>query len=483
MNRLNYPVLINQNVTAEKFFPLIAEVWLRIGLISGKREIEALQAEIGQKNLPLFNERFQSILRAYIRNLAGTRITSMNETLVQTLIRLFAETWDDFQEIEPVVDELEKQFNSKGFYRWQIARIARTEATAAGNYALLEAGKTVGIKQKKVWLAVLDERTRNEEFPGFSHVDMDGVEVEPDAYFEQSNVRLQFPGDPNATPRELSAGMVINCRCRARLIADRDAQGRLQFTTGLPEKPIKEKFKESDLVTYEDEIKDLNYERGGWYDQNGNQVYEKKGEEGSVQMTDDEFALLEGRIFTHNHPIQTTEDSLRVEYSPSFSDGDLRVFGEYGSKELRAVTPDGRKFRFIRNFSTFEGDPLYQNPTNSLQVAEQMLKESFRIKWSAWDWIEEAEEGSAEYRSRLEYIVNNSTHWAWERVFQQSELDRYFRYSGEVWNPKGYDYNPNQTKQFSMEKKAEPNRPMIDGQGWWDYLRELFSSKNSNPKR
>ncbi len=229
MTPQNYPALIDLNVTPERMLALIAAIWLEIGLRAGAREIASLEAEM-RKNLPLFNEQYQSRLRAYISRLGGSRIRSMNDTFKRYLLKLFEEAWAGFQETEGVTDYLADQFESRGFYRWQMARIARTEATAAANYSILEAGRTVGIKQKKIWLAVLDERTRNEEFPGFSHVQMDGVEVGPDEYFEQNGVRLLFPGDPNAMPEELSAGMVINCRCRARLVADRDARGRLQFT-------------------------------------------------------------------------------------------------------------------------------------------------------------------------------------------------------------------------------------------------------------
>ena len=58
---------------------------------------------------------------------------------------------------------------------------------------------TKGIKTKKVWIAVVDNVTRD------SHVDLDGEAQDLDKAFSNG---LMFPGDPNGRPEE-----VYNCRC------------------------------------------------------------------------------------------------------------------------------------------------------------------------------------------------------------------------------------------------------------------------------
>ena len=88
-------------------------------------------------------------------------------------------------------------------------------------------GDTVGILQEKMWITNADERTRRIPEDKFDHAIMDGVRKAKEEPFEQLGVTLQFPGDPNAQPRALSAGMVINCRCAVQMVPKRDANGRL----------------------------------------------------------------------------------------------------------------------------------------------------------------------------------------------------------------------------------------------------------------
>lgn len=82
---------------------------------------------------------------------------------------------------------------------------ARTAMTAAQNGGRMERYKeaeALGINFKKVWLATLDSRTRDE------HAELDGQEVDPDEDFKVDGYRIAYPGDPHADP-----AMVYNCRC------------------------------------------------------------------------------------------------------------------------------------------------------------------------------------------------------------------------------------------------------------------------------
>lgn len=81
-------------------------------------------------------------------------------------------------------------------------RNARTAMTGAQNGGRLQAMKRAekkGIKQQKVWVAKLDNVTRD------SHVDLDGEAVDLDKPFSNG---LMFPGDSSGEPAE-----VYNCRC------------------------------------------------------------------------------------------------------------------------------------------------------------------------------------------------------------------------------------------------------------------------------
>lgn len=81
-------------------------------------------------------------------------------------------------------------------------RNARTMTTGAENAGRIDSfrrAEQLGIKQKKVWLATLDNRTRE------SHRFLDGEERELDEPFSNG---LMYPGDPTGDPAE-----VYNCRC------------------------------------------------------------------------------------------------------------------------------------------------------------------------------------------------------------------------------------------------------------------------------
>lgn len=80
--------------------------------------------------------------------------------------------------------------------------IARTEIGAAQNAASLEIARERGLRLRKRWVAIGDERTR----PG--HAEADGQERDLDEPFDVAGEALMHPGDPKGRP-----GNIINCRC------------------------------------------------------------------------------------------------------------------------------------------------------------------------------------------------------------------------------------------------------------------------------
>lgn len=85
-------------------------------------------------------------------------------------------------------------------------RNARTMTTRAENSGRLHAYERVsdmGIEVKKVWVASIDDRTRE------AHIDLDGQEVALDENFvDMDGNELEYPADPSAAPET-----VYNCRC------------------------------------------------------------------------------------------------------------------------------------------------------------------------------------------------------------------------------------------------------------------------------
>ncbi|MCG8354076.1 MAG: phage head morphogenesis protein [Kiloniellales bacterium] len=83
--------------------------------------------------------------------------------------------------------------------------VARTEIHTASQAAVLEALKALRLPAvRRRWVAAMDRRTRN------SHRRANGQSRAIHDPFIVGGVRLRYPGDPLAPPRE-----VINCRCIA----------------------------------------------------------------------------------------------------------------------------------------------------------------------------------------------------------------------------------------------------------------------------
>lgn len=102
------------------------------------------------------------------------------------------------------IDKMAKRFEAVGVSNYKSSvRYARTAITGAENAGRIDGyhrAEEHGIKVKKVWLATMDDRTRD------SHVAMDGEECDIDEKFSNG---CMHPGDPNCSdPSE-----VWNCRC------------------------------------------------------------------------------------------------------------------------------------------------------------------------------------------------------------------------------------------------------------------------------
>lgn len=82
------------------------------------------------------------------------------------------------------------------------ARTAMTGAQNAGRIEVMREAQDMGIKVKKLWIAVLDDRTRD------AHAELDGQTAEINEPFENYIGPIMFPGDPSADDAN-----IWNCRC------------------------------------------------------------------------------------------------------------------------------------------------------------------------------------------------------------------------------------------------------------------------------
>lgn len=245
MRPANYQALVELNIPDKPIQDAVIKIWTETGLTQGRRVIRDLQKELeelGQKNRPLFDETFAEQVRKYLMERGGYRMRLIAQSYRGWVTKLIGNAMQQEFTPDDLTDALYARFRSRGFYRWQMARIARTETTGAMNYGTMTAGETVQIQQQKIWITARDERVRRLPEDSFSHRALHEKKLDKDIPFEMPGKRftakLQFPGDPNVQPRAGTAGAVINCRCSVGVVAARDQNGRLRLRQGVRVPPL-----------------------------------------------------------------------------------------------------------------------------------------------------------------------------------------------------------------------------------------------------
>lgn len=203
------------------------DFYYTIGLSHGKRMGKSINRDDVLKNFDPndFEGGYREFIARWLVNNAGTRITSVREELIDYLINYIADGMRDGKDIRAISRELQKHILSRGFYRWQIERIVRTETTAAANQGAIQAGESSNIIWEKEWISSRDGRTRRRPDDAFDHYDIDGMRVPKGEKFKFQGDALDYPGDPKGQP-----GNVINCRCTVAIVPKRDENGRIIFT-------------------------------------------------------------------------------------------------------------------------------------------------------------------------------------------------------------------------------------------------------------
>ncbi|MEM6814906.1 MAG: phage minor head protein [Bacteroidota bacterium] len=227
INGDNYEILITLFVLQSEIENAYFDVYSEIGIRHGKRIGREINSEIREQkdfDPTTFEGSYRDFVRNWILNNAGTRITSVREELIESLIKFISDGIENGQDIRTISRQLRKHILSRGFYRWQIERIVRTETTAAANLAATRAGENSRVVWEKEWISSRDSRTRRRPDDAFDHFDIDGMRVGRNDKFNIQGDLLDYPGDPNGQPAN-----VINCRCTVAIVPKRDENGRIVF--------------------------------------------------------------------------------------------------------------------------------------------------------------------------------------------------------------------------------------------------------------
>ena len=317
-----YKSYLQTHVSKEKIFDSYNKVYSEVGIKHGKRVGVQINKQINQKNFSVdgFLNEFQRTLINFLVTNEGSRITTVRQSYIQFLTQIMSKGIAEGKTISMIATDMTKLIKSRNFYRWQALRIARTETTAASNYAATVSSSVSGVLMDKVWISALDERTRQGTF---NHLEMNQKRVPLDKPFNVSGQNLMFPGDPNG-----SAGNVINCRCSVAQVVRRDADGnimRIEDEAPLIDRRLS--LREENIRKYEQSIKNQKYESAGLYNSKGDLLFKKDGGKGEVKFEWYETYQMKGNYLTHNHPINS-----------SFSKADIQVLAGSGLSEIRAVT-------------------------------------------------------------------------------------------------------------------------------------------------
>lgn len=205
MTQGTYQALIYANVSEQDIKEMYLEIYTNLVKPQYKRTL--IKAEID----------FEAIITEWLKSNAGLRIVSVQQTLIESIIGVIQQGYNDNLSVADITRNLQNKF---GWYKMQALRIARTETTTATNYATVLAAEQSEFELEKTWISVQDNRTRRPPNSVYDHLDMNGVKVDANKPFFTSGQEIQYPGDPMA-----KAGNVINCRCKVVFTIKEDEEG------------------------------------------------------------------------------------------------------------------------------------------------------------------------------------------------------------------------------------------------------------------
>lgn len=166
----------------------------------GKKSFEF---ELKQDPSSFFSEYWRKLMSLFYETEAGERITGVNETTRDTIIKALDDAEGQDLTLSQQADYIVAILNDRNFNRDRALRIARTESTTAANKGAFYGADKSDYETGKIWIPIMDMNTRH------THAAMDG-EPAIDLYeaFEVGDSLMQYPGDMSAPAKE-----VVNCRC------------------------------------------------------------------------------------------------------------------------------------------------------------------------------------------------------------------------------------------------------------------------------
>lgn len=199
-----------------------ADEWLEQWVSTGKplfvrAVLEEAGAQIAQYGLGISFDITAPSIADWVRDRIGFWARRVNDETARLLMSELTEASVSGESIKQIQERVEKVFRFSDSVRSE--RIARTEMQSATNRGAVEAYKQSHVVEGKMWLAILDDRTRDGDPPPYDHVSAHKQVMPLEAQFEVSGEMLDAPGDDRGSP-----GNIINCRCAVAPIVRRGAR-------------------------------------------------------------------------------------------------------------------------------------------------------------------------------------------------------------------------------------------------------------------
>ena len=176
-------------------------LWTQAGMPMAKETARALrEAKAAEED-----DIWQMTLRSYATRRAGNEIVSVTGTWRDSLVKITREVMeaDLGLGVEKITKRIYEQYRDR-LEKWQIRRIAQTEAMIGMADAAALSATTLDVRFTKEWCISGLGNTRE------SHEAMDGVVVDMDEPFKLPGGLMMYPHD---TSMDADAGEIINCAC------------------------------------------------------------------------------------------------------------------------------------------------------------------------------------------------------------------------------------------------------------------------------
>lgn len=223
----SYGSQISNTFDIELLIKSYIKIYRNIGIVHGKRVGKDINVGLKEFTLDKFLTIFEMNIGQFLRTYGISRIVTVRKQFFEYISNLLENRLSNGLTMREAAKEIQKIVNRRDFYRWQALRIARTESTAASNYAASQAGTVSNFVMVKEWISTLDARTRWYPEDKYDHREMNGKIVGLNESFKVNEGMLNedallYPGDPKG-----QAGNIINCRCTVVVVAKRDKNGDL----------------------------------------------------------------------------------------------------------------------------------------------------------------------------------------------------------------------------------------------------------------